>query len=587
MAGATTVPLSPVVNSITRHSGRRPSWSTQTKKRDARERFQEQVAETTEFNHDQLGHILADQLVVVPEFQRSYSWDTTNVQEYLSDLEQARLKGNPYFMGTLVFAKPDEQQTRRRIVDGQQRLATTALLLVAIRDQLRALGKEELANNTEARYLRRYNIREEGEVDSLILTPRDQDAYDYIRQGAFNEIAKGDKVLTCYQQCLAYLEDLAPEPDEYKQLVDLIDLLNDRVQVLVAVASDLPEAYVIFETLNDRGADLTTADLLKNFLFSKSPQSDFKYVESSWNALESNFNYKPDSMVKFIRHEYISRHGRVTTRKLYRAIQEDLQVRPGSKAYVRRLKEAQPVHVALGDPNHTYWDDVHVDVKDAVLAYRRFGFEGSYPVLLAAFRKWDKQKAARLFVKMANWSVRAQFFGTLGSGNAEEDFGNAAKEVSNGGAVNQGDVLSLIQRIIPSDTEFKTNFKVAGKLQTSRAKYVLAMLEKASDVKAGNASRALDWGSSSVTIEHILPQSAANNESSLARIHEIGNLALLEKKLNRQIGSKPFDQRVTAYKQSDYRLTRDVAKSMDWDFDSIEKRTDQLSELACLAWPLK
>lgn len=77
------------------------------------------MAESTEFDHDQLGHILADHLVEVPSFQRAYSWEQINVQEYLSDLERARLKKSPYFMGTLLFAKTDDESGRRKIVDSQ------------------------------------------------------------------------------------------------------------------------------------------------------------------------------------------------------------------------------------------------------------------------------------------------------------------------------------------------------------------------------------------------------------------------------------------------------------------------------------
>lgn len=128
------------------------------------------MAETTEFNHDQFGPILADHLVEVPEFQRSFSWERLNVQEYLTDLHRAREKKSAYFMGTLVFAKPNDGTDRRKIVDGQQRLATTAILFVAIRDRLADLGRDDLAESTTTKFLRRFSIQEEGEVDSLILS---------------------------------------------------------------------------------------------------------------------------------------------------------------------------------------------------------------------------------------------------------------------------------------------------------------------------------------------------------------------------------------------------------------------------------
>lgn len=544
------------------------------------------MAESTEFDHDQLGHILADHLVEVPEFQRAYSWEQINVQEYLSDLERARVKKSAYFMGTLVFAKTDDDSGRRKIVDGQQRLATTAVLFVAIRDRLYALGKDDLAENTTKKYLRRFSIREEGDVDSLILSPGDQDAYDAIGAGRFDDVAVGNRIRVCYDECYRHLEKVAPGAKQYKKLIDVIDQLDKDVQVLVAVATNLPEAYVIFETLNDRGADLTTADLLKNYLFSEAKKSEFAYVQHGWNAIETNLGNKPDVMVKFVRHEYMSRHGRVTTRKLYRSLQDDLQENPGAKPYVQRLKQAQETYLAFRDPENAYWNDVKVDVRDALVAYRRFGFESSYPVLLAAFRQWDKTKAARLLVKIAKWSVRAQFVGRLGTGTAEESFAAAAAAISDGSAKNQTEVKAILSRLIPTDTEFKIAFISSGKLTLNRAKYVLAMLEKAADAKFGRPERALDWTSTAVTIEHVLPQSSAGSDDALqVKIDEIGNLALLEKRLNHQLGSKPFEDKRDAYRASDFGLTKELADLDSWTTDQVTSRTASFADLACLAWP--
>ncbi len=543
------------------------------------------MAETTEFDHDQLGHILADHLVEVPEFQRSYSWEQINVQEYLADLGRARQKKSSYFMGTIVFAKPADGTDRRRIVDGQQRLATTAILFIAIRDRLAQLDKVDLAENTTKKYLRRFSIREEGDVDSLILSPRDQDAYDFILAGKVEEVPATNKIRICYEECSEYLAELAPTIKQYKKIVDVIDQLERSVQVLVAVASDLPEAYVIFETLNDRGADLTTADLLKNYLFSEAKKSEFSYVQMSWNALETNLSNKPDEMVKFVRFDYVSRHGRITTRKLYRALQDELQGNPGAKAYVQRLKKTQEVYLALRDPEHDYWKDAKVDVRDALTAYKRFGFESSYPVLLAAFREWDKTKATRLLVKIAKWSVRSQFVGRLGAGTAEESFASAAAAISNGTAKNQTEVRKLLVRLLPTDTEFKVAFISAGKLSVQRAKYVLAMLEKASEAKAGKPERALDWASPTVTIEHVLSKSSKSSDETEIKIHEIGNLALLEKRFNHQLGSRPFSDKKDVYKRSDFHLTNEFGEMEDWTLEQITARTAGFAELACVAWP--
>jgi hypothetical protein len=111
------------------------------------------------------------------------------------------------------------------------------------------------------------------------------------------------------------------------------------------------------------------------------------------------------------------------------------------------------------------------------------------------------------------------------------------------------------------------------------------MLEKASDEQAGRPERALEWYSRTVTIEHVLPQSAHNSTADPTVINQIGNLALLEKKLNHHAGSKPFNDKKELYEQSQYVLTNELAAQQDWDAASVAARTDLLSELACRSWP--
>lgn len=545
------------------------------------------MADTTQFGHDQLAHLLADHLLEVPRFQRSYAWDEGNIGEYLDDLKSARQRDAPYFMGTVVFAAPTEPGGRRQIVDGQQRLATTAILLIAIRDRLRALGKARQAEQLDEQYLRGYVLTEEEEVERLILSPNDQKSYSALIDDEPDNIAETDPLWMCYAACLDHLQTLAPSAKEYKRLIELATQLATRVQVLVAVASDLPEAYVIFETLNDRGADLTTADLLKNYLFSASKRY-FSFVEARWTALEDKFE-KPDDLVKFIRYEYVSRNGPISSRKLYRAIQNEVNGNASkARSYVDTLTSAQAIYSAIKEADSPFWADLNLEVRDAVLAYRRFGFEASIPILLAGFQNWKKPAAAKLLIKMAKWSIRAQMVGRIGGGTAEETFGEAARRIASGEATNQTSVRAALSRLIPTDAEFRSAFISYGAVQPSRAKYLLGMLEKAHEVANNISPRSLAWDARSVTVEHAMPKSwASKSDAYVAAVDQIGNLVLLERKLNYSLGSKPFAQKKKSYADSDYALTAALSTETEWTLDSITERTKQLAVLACSAWPYK
>jgi len=543
------------------------------------------MAEATQFDHDRLSHLLADRLLHVPRFQRSYSWEASNVDEYLADLEAARTRDSDYFMGTVVFAESGEDTQRQLIVDGQQRLATTAVLLVAIRDLLKEYDKENQAKHIDEAYLQGYDLEAEEMVERLILNPSDQPTYDCILGGRWADIDGRAPLAVAYNRCRQYLTSLAPTKNDYRRLVEVAQQLDSGVQVLVAVASDLPEAYVIFETLNDRGADLTTADLLKNYLFSQAKQH-FSYVETLWIKLDSSFDNSED-LVKFIRYEYASRHGRVTTRKLYRALQDNIgSGASNAKRYVQRLDAAQEVYLALRDPDHARWNQLDFDVRDALLAYRRFGFESSMPLLLAAFDQFGDRAAGKLLIKVAGWSVRAQFAGRIGASLAEESFGEAAKAVSTGQAKTQSEVRECLGRLVPNDAEFKLAVRQYGAVSVARAKYLLAMLERAHRRNKSQSTEGLpDWSSKGVTIEHVLAQSRAKSSDGTSTfVGQLGNLALLERGLNRSLEDKPFSDKRETYEASTFALTKMLSSLALWNAEEVSKRIDYLAELACVAW---
>lgn len=546
------------------------------------------MADTTQFDHDRISHLLADRLLEVPSFQRSYSWDDGNVADFLNDLETSRKKKTGYFLGTVVFANSNDT-SRQLIVDGQQRLATTAILLVAIRDALKDFKKDKQAEHVDETYLRGYDLEAEEHVERLILNPDDQPVYDLLLARSPLPEPKTSPIVDAYRQCVTYLKELAPKEDDYRKLIEITTQLDEDVQVLVAVASDLPEAYVIFETLNDRGADLTTADLLKNYLFSQAKQN-FALVQATWTKISGEFE-KSEEFVKFIRYDYMSRNGHVTTRQLYKAMQSDIGTGPAkAKKYIQSLDQARSVYSALKDVDSPLWDSLDFDMRDSVLAMRRFGLESSYPLIMAAFASWsdDKAKAAKLFSKVVNWSIRALFAGRLGGSVAEKAFSKAAMTVSQGKAKNQDEVRTALAPIIVSDQEFRDDVRAFGNVTLPRAKYLLAMIERAHRSKAGQALDGLpDWASRTVTLEHLMPRAEAKSDSvKTTYVETLGNMALLEKNLNKDLEDKPFSQKTATYERSVFEVTAALKDHTTWTKADVEKRAKELAALAPQAWPL-
>ena len=95
------------------------------------------TASSLEFRMETLGHLMADRLLTVPEYQRPYAWEKEHVSDFWADLDAAQKDGRQYFIGAVVLTPgPDD---RWFVIDGQQRLVTTSLLMVALRDELASL----------------------------------------------------------------------------------------------------------------------------------------------------------------------------------------------------------------------------------------------------------------------------------------------------------------------------------------------------------------------------------------------------------------------------------------------------------------
>lgn len=552
------------------------------------------MADPAQFDHDRLGHLLSDRLLKVPRFQRRYSWEEEHIAEYWTDVERARAAGDSYFMGTVVLASDVSGDGRKLIIDGQQRITTTAVLLIAARDRLAALGQDRAAQALEASHLSDYVLAQEATVAKLTLSPDDHETYNLLLERSPVD-ERRDALATAYRQLKGHLDDLTPDPADYRRLIELVEYLDGEVQVLLAVASGLPEAYVIFETLNDRGADLTTADLLKNYLFSEAGEQGINHAESVWTRLSGRFDM-PDDFVKVLRYEYMSRRGRVTNRALYKALQADIGTGPVAvRTYVDRLDHALQRYVALREPDDASWSSQAIEVKDSLLAFRRFGFEASTPLLLAAFATWSHSDATRFVDVVAAWSVRAWMAGFLGGGTAEGAFCEAAVALVGGKATNPDEVRAHMGDLVPDGTAFKRAFASFGAITTTRAKYILARLERQHLADEGESTEAMpDWSSKGVSVEHIFARSTKRetfeSDDDFDRFasmrDQLQNLTLLERTLNAGLEDKPFSEKRATYGESAFTLTRELSQSDNWDFESAARRAERLADLAVRAWPL-
>lgn len=233
------------------------------------------MAGKIEFGSSGIGELIRSGRLRVPPNQRSYAWEAKHVEDLLKDFSAAmKDPEEDYFLGTVVLTgtKGDVPE----VSDGQQRLATTTMLLARIRDLFLALGKQRRAHRIDGDYLRTIDLHTDDVVSKLTLNTDDN---QFFVNTVLMDPEERQKVpphvnLRESNQRLQKAADtvdkhLADVTSQYRAqereavLADWVKFLDQRANVVVVRVADQAAAYRMFETLNDRGLRASQADILK------------------------------------------------------------------------------------------------------------------------------------------------------------------------------------------------------------------------------------------------------------------------------------------------------------------------------------
>lgn len=280
---------------------------------------------------EQIGHALKDKKLWVPANQRDYSWKDKHVEDLYSDLALVISRhGQEYFLGSIVVIPTNEG--RLMVVDGQQRLATSLILLAAIRDFYDSSGDPTGARIFENDYILSRHHHTKEERPHLLLNERDQEYFtrrvllpksDTRRVAAESSKPSRpshqliDKAAKRAEKRVRQIAASVKPEHQMEQLNNWVDFLERRARVIWVSVPDESSAYVIFETMNDRGLELSATDLIKNYLFGRAEEK-LEVVKQNWFTMMGALETVEESEVvrTFVRHYWISRHGVVRSQEL-------------------------------------------------------------------------------------------------------------------------------------------------------------------------------------------------------------------------------------------------------------------------------
>jgi len=282
----------------------------------------------------------------IPLFQRGYVWNAEEISEFWSDLTEDGVQ----FLGSIILKDENYNQNKKtgflEIVDGQQRTISTLLLLKTISRNLLVLAKtrkfqyEQNAEKQAEEINRLISKRDRFDLTKVLSykltlpTDSDNQALKEILDGNLFTYKNNREYKNFYlaQEKLNQLFDTFLMG--YKTSVEKIDyLINLKNNILdikiieVLVPTD-EDAYMIFETVNDRGADLGAAELLKNHLFAHSQKDNQQLIQDEWQNIKktlSQIGKRSIDVTNFLRYYWIGKYEHLSKRKLFKGIKDKLK----------------------------------------------------------------------------------------------------------------------------------------------------------------------------------------------------------------------------------------------------------------------
>jgi hypothetical protein len=358
--------------------------------------------------------------------------------------------------------------------------------------------------------------------------------------------------------------------------------------ILITVDDEL-NAYMVFETLNARGLELSATDLLKNYLFSRvTVPADLEALQRRWRTLITVV--RQERFPEFLRYHLLCEQPKIRTQRLFKMVRDRVTTPQQVFDLMDALDAKGELFAALSDPNHGYWTE-YPACRHHIRDLNLFRIRQMTPLLFAAWEKLSKEQFADVLKLVSVLSFRYSVVGGLNTNALEPMYHQAAKAVLNGTARTPRDVFEAIRGIYVDDRKFEQDF-AALVVDTSGqhkrlAKYILCRLEQDA------TGRPCDPDTDPATIEHVLPENPADvwvatfpKEKWEANVYRVGNLALLEAGPNRDVGNGDYDAKRTAYGRTLYATTRKIAEDApeQWTPELLEARQQVMARRAIHVW---
>lgn len=536
----------------------------------------------------------------IPNYQREYSWESTELEDFWDDLNSTKENGGEldHFFGQIVVHS-DDSTKRKYIIDGQQRTITSTIFMRTLQFFYTSIYKATDSERADYKradiasiHIGRY-LSPSKDTLHLHLGELDNDYFrETVQMGSPENTAKVKKKSHerlrkayeyFYKKIKEKLDELSDVDDKLDLLDEYYDAFTNRFSVLYMEATKLDEAFVIFETLNARGKELETADLLKNFIFSQS--KDITLAQKQWNTMISTLDRADPT--KYIRHYWNATQSFTREKDLYRHISKTISSPRASKELLKNLATYAQCYHDITAPNENV-GFTDAELVTSLKALKILKASSFYPVILAM--KQDPQVFKESSLRQVIQAIETYVFRNFticgkAANKSEVFFAGIAKEIYDGTLDTTDAIINRIKSEMVTDTEFVDSFAIwAGSKSTKEAiRYMLRKIHKHLD-----SSHEINIDNTEVHIEHIMPEDNSiwqvTQDTHETYLWRLGNLALLSGPANISISNKAFDVKKQRYVDSKIEPNKDLATNASWTATEIEDRQKSFASYALKIW---
>lgn len=533
---------------------------------------------------------------LIPVYQRYYSWDIEQCKRLWNDIVEMQKKNKQgHFVGSIVNIAEKAMPTgvqKYMIIDGQQRMTTLTLLLIALRDYAVSHPEDTTINSRRIDNMLLKNEYESGdERYKLLLTETDRDILVNLVEDKPIPEDTNSRLLANHKFFCDQIatKDLAPA--EIYESIGKLQIVN------ITLDRDVDDAQAIFESLNSTGKELSESDLIRNYVLMGLKPDEQTYVyEHLWRPMELMFEYeKQDSVMdKFFRDYLTMKQTRIP--KIDRVYEEFKLYHLNCEfATIRELCQDLLTY------SRYYTDMVFVRSKNATIKslyddINNLRMEVAYPFLLKVHNDYAEgiitENDLIEVIKMCISYVFRRSICDIPTNSLNKTFATLRNEIRSDDYMNSIKAFFILRddyKQFPDDDKFISAFTSRDIYNMRSRNFILSHLE--------NYENKAPIIIENYTIEHIMPQNSnlsdewkkalGNNWKDVQKtyLHTIGNLTLTA--YNSEMSDKPFMIKMDmagGFKESALRLNAYLVKLTEWNEKHIKERAQLLGDKAKKIW---